>query len=101
VAEKRYRTPSPQQVAVLKGLLGRDCSHGYDLMKLSGLGPGTLYGLLKRLHEEGYLMKRSEVVDGRNRVQYRLNERGLAYAERALFEAEYEAAQRGATLEAP
>lgn len=99
---QRQRLPSKQQLAVLELLLGASAPHGYDIMKATGLGPGTLYGLLKRLHDEGYLSRQSEVVEGRNRICYQLSERGLRYAERALIEAEYEEALRaGARLETP
>ncbi len=95
---KRSRVPSPQQVAVLSCLL-KAGAHGYDLMKATGLGPGTLYGLLKKLYDEGFVTRQSSVVEGRNRVAYELTLAGLHYAERKVLEGEYEAALKG--LEAP
>src|SRR5262249_41789718 len=34
--------------------------HGYDLLRQTGLASGTLYPLLMRLHEAGYLRARWE-----------------------------------------
>ncbi len=94
---KRTRVPSQQQVAVLRALL-EGASHGYEMMKGTQVGPGTLYGLLKRLFDEGYVNKSTEVVSGRCRVLYTLTEAGAHYAERALLEDELE---RGVALYAP
>ncbi len=92
MGKRRYRIPSRQQVRVLRALLAcrDDGSHGYDLMKTTALSPATLYGLLKRLHDEGYLSKREQTVGGRCRLSYSLTKAGLRYAERALLEHEYE-----------
>ena len=92
MGKRRYRIPSRQQVRVLRALLAcrDDGSHGYDLMKLTALSPATLYGLLKRLHDEGYLSKCEQTVDGRCRLRYTLTPVGSRYAERALLEQEYE-----------
>ncbi|CAN5823181.1 hypothetical protein BH24DEI2_BH24DEI2_09870 [soil metagenome] len=91
MTKRRYRIPSRQQVRVLQALLRcRDQgSHGYDL-KATALSPATLYGLLKRLHDEGYLSKLEQTVDGRCRLCYTLTRVGLHYAERILLEDEYE-----------
>jgi DNA-binding PadR family transcriptional regulator len=65
--------------------------HGYaiigEVADLSGgrltLRPGTLYGALDRLAEEGLLESdREEVVDGRMRRYYRLTDAGAALLER-------------------
>lgn len=61
--------------------------HGYGVMQrvreLSGgrlvLGPGTLYGILTRMHTEGYI--RLESAEGRRKV-YAITEAGT----RALLE---------------
>jgi DNA-binding PadR family transcriptional regulator len=97
---KRTRVPSEQQLLLLETFLRSDGpTHGYDLMKATDLGPGTLYGVLKRYFDDGYLKRSTEIVQGRNRISYELTERGLHYAKRALLEAEYE---RGiATLDSP
>ncbi len=47
MAAKRSRVPSKQQIRVLEVLLDSS-AYGYDMMKALGIGPGTLYGLLKR-----------------------------------------------------
>lgn len=76
--------------------------HGYGIIsevkKISDgrvkLGPGTLYGTLDRLKDEGLIEESgTEEVDGRLRRYYRITEDGLA-AVRS------EAADRAATLRA-
>ena len=100
--KKRYRIPSSQQLELLQNLLdGGVSSYGYTLMKVTGLRQATLYGLLKRLYENGYLLKESVVVAGRCRIHYGLTNSGRHYAERALLEAEYEQAVSGPNLETP
>jgi DNA-binding PadR family transcriptional regulator len=90
---KRTRVPSEQQLLLLETFLkSAGPTHGYDLMKATDLGPGTLYGVLKRYFDDGYLKRTTEIVQGRNRISYELTERGLHYAKRALLEAEYERA---------
>ncbi len=86
----RYRIPSPQTVRVLACLLGQMEAYGYELMKLTGLGPGTLYGLLKRLSDDGHVQRASYLVAGRERIAYQLTVRGKQFAERALLEHEVE-----------
>jgi DNA-binding PadR family transcriptional regulator len=61
--------------------------HGYDLLRQTGLASGTLYPLLMRLHEAGYLRARWEepVMPARApRHSYRLTASGAAFA-RALL----------------
>jgi DNA-binding PadR family transcriptional regulator len=84
---------------VLKAFLAdlENSRYGYDIMKSTTLGPGTLYGVLKRLFDEGYLSKSAELVNGRCRVSYQLTETGIHYAERSLIEDEYEEAVRNPT----
>jgi len=76
--------------------------HGYGIIsevkRLSGgrvtLGPGTLYGTLDRLSDQGLVQPSgTEVVDGRLRRYYRITEGGLS-AVRS------EADERAATLRA-
>lgn len=89
--QKRTRVPSEQQLLLLETFLkSAGPTHGYDLMKATDLGPGTLYGVLKRYFDDGYLERTTEIVQGRNRISYTLTERGVHYAKRALLEAEYE-----------
>lgn len=66
-----------------------DWRHGYELSKLTGLSSGTLYPLLIRLEQRGFL--KSRWVDperpGRPpRHAYRLSVDGLTFA-RGLVEA--------------
>ncbi len=90
-SSRRARIASPQQLRLLQALhLAADYVHGYELMKATDLGPGTLYGLLRRLFEDGYLERTSAVVSGRCRIGYRLNRSGTHYAERIFIEMEYE-----------
>ncbi|GAA2588809.1 hypothetical protein GCM10010399_18560 [Dactylosporangium fulvum] len=65
--------------------LARAPMHGYGLItevaELSGgrleLRPGTLYGALDRLSDDGLVaVDREEIVDGRARKYYRLTEQG-------------------------
>ena len=44
--------------------------HGYDL------SPGTLYPILRQLHEAGYLSCKEEVVGGKRRKNFRITARG-------------------------
>jgi len=89
MAAKRSRIPSKQQIRVLTMLL-ESKAYGYDMMKALGIGPGTLYGLLKRLHDGSYVTKDAEIVEGRCRISYTLTPAGRHYAERALIEHELE-----------
>ena len=86
---------------ILAALADQDL-HGYGIIGevkvLSGgktiLGPGTLYGTLDRLTEQGLIQPTgTEVVDGRLRRYYGITETGLA-AVRS------EAEDRAATLKA-
>jgi PadR family transcriptional regulator PadR len=57
--------------------------HGVSLTKETGLGPGTLYPLLSRLHEQGYLEAKWEPSEHRGRPPrhaYRLTSKGLSLA---------------------
>jgi PadR family transcriptional regulator, regulatory protein PadR len=79
------RRPSPQTIAVLLALAeGRDdWSYGYDLCRSLGLKAGTVYPILIRLAERGYVDTawEREVPSGRPpRHLYRLSSKG---AERA------------------
>jgi DNA-binding PadR family transcriptional regulator len=51
--------------------------HGYDV------GPGTLYPMLHRLDEAGYLSVHTEVVAGKQRKYYRATAQGEAALEQA------------------
>lgn len=80
---------SSQAVAVLQALKGngRTWSYGYDLSKVTGLKSGTLYPILMRLHDEGWLENNWEQSAGPGRPPrhlYRLTAVGSAAASRAL-----------------
>jgi DNA-binding PadR family transcriptional regulator len=65
----------------------KDWRYGYDLMKVADLSSGTLYPLLARLNEDGWLESRWEEsgLPGRPRRQmYRLTVSGRAQARQAL-----------------
>jgi PadR family transcriptional regulator, regulatory protein PadR len=65
-------------------LLNRRPMHGYDLVQAireaSGMtldfGEGCIYPVLHRLEEQKILSSRRELVGGRNRIVYRLTNRG-------------------------
>lgn len=81
---KRVRRPSPQTVAVLLAIADepdRWC-HGYDLCRRLGLKAGTVYPILIRLAERGYVETswEQDVPPGRPpRHLYRLSAAGVEY----------------------
>jgi len=88
----RVRRPSPQTVAVLDALAAKptDWSHGYDLCRALGLKAGTVYPILIRLAERGYVETawEQEVPQGRPpRHLYRLSAAGAEHV-RELHSAE-------------
>lgn len=94
----RVRRPSPQTVAILDALAekGSNWSHGYDLCRLLGLKAGTVYPILIRLADRGYLETawEQEVPHGRPpRHLYRLSAAGAEQV-RELRAAEVERASR-------
>ena len=77
----RVRRPSRQTVAVLDALAAKasDWSHGYDLCRALGLKAGTVYPILIRLAERGYVETawEQDVPQGRPaRHLYRLSATG-------------------------
>ena len=80
----RARRPSPQTVAVLDALAAKasDWSHGYDLCRALGLKAGTVYPILIRLADRGYVETawEQEVPQGRPpRHLYRLSAAGAEH----------------------
>ena len=80
-----------QTLAVLSAMLRDEDAdwYGLDLSKRSGLKPGTIYPILDRLLNAGWLDRRWEdidpVIEGRPRRRlYRLNAVGAPAARRAL-----------------
>lgn len=93
-------TPKPLQepTFLILTALAREPMHGYgvisDVAALSGgrlaLRPGTLYGALDRLTDEGLVKPdREEIVEGRLRRYYRLTDAG-----RSVLAAETERLRR-------
>ncbi len=85
----RQRSPSRQTRAVLERLMDDRARwrHGYELSRLTGIASGTLYPLLMRLADRGYLESRWEdgAVGGRPpRHLYRLSATGQQYAGQAV-----------------
>lgn len=81
----RKKNTSPQTAAVLAAFRAEPSAwrHGYDLCKSTGLPSGTLYPLLIRLHEQGFLAAewRPAATSGRPpRHAYRLTPAGMALA---------------------
>lgn len=80
------RRPSAQTVRLLAALASaRDTwRHGYDLGREVGIGAGSLYPILFRLHERGYLESRWEAPAPQGRParhEYRLTAAGAALAQ--------------------
>ena len=83
----RVTTPLQEPTVLILTALAEEPRHGYgviqEVAQLSGgrvtLRPGTLYGALDRLVEQGLVVAdREEVVDGRLRRYYRLSDDGAA-----------------------
>ena len=81
----RTRRPSAATLKILKCLVGAtDGLHGYALMKGTGLASGSLYPILGRLAERGWLDKAWETgddVSGPPRRIYKLTDLGRAQLE--------------------
>jgi len=85
----RIPNASPQTLAVLGVLLARprDWLHGLAIARATGLQSGTLYPLVMRLADHGYLEARWKASDlpGRPpRHEYRLTAAGRALAVQRL-----------------
>ena len=83
------RSPSPRARAVLAFLseAGREWTHGYDLVRTTGVKSGTLYPLLIRLEAQGYLEAQWQppAAPGRPpRHAYRLTAEGARFARNIL-----------------
>lgn len=88
-AADRFLPLTPQVFHVLLSLADRD-RHGYGIMKeveertdgRTQLGPGTLYGSIKRLRRDGLIeeVETSSRFSERERRVYRLTELGRAVA---------------------
>lgn len=83
-AMQRIRRSSGQTLNLLRALMDepRKWHHGYELSKSTGLLSGTLYPILMRLSDRGFLdHKWMESPDGvPPRHAYRLTAKGIAHA---------------------
>src|SRR5256714_15403830 len=78
---------SSQTIAILNTLQkgGRGWTHGYELSKITGLKSGTLYPILLRLHDEGWLEAKWEPSQEQGRPPrhlYRITAAGSAEAKK-------------------
>ena len=81
----RIRRSSGQTLSLLQGLLDRPRKwrHGYDLSTETGLPSGTLYPILVRLEERGFLESKWEPSPEAGRPPrhlYRLTPKGTVHA---------------------
>lgn len=86
---KRERRSSAQTLSIFEALLAqpRAWRHGYDLSTETELKSGTLYPVLMRLYERGFLESKweeSELPGRPPRRMYRLTTKGVAYAKSEL-----------------
>lgn len=85
----RDRKCSDQTLALLAVLTGqpRVWRHGYDLSGETGLKSGTLYPILMRLCDRGFLDSKwvaHEIAGRPPRHMYRLTAQGIAFAREQL-----------------
>lgn len=86
---RRERRSSSQTLSIFEALLARPRAwrHGYDLSLETELKSGTLYPVLMRLHDRGFLESKWEdsKLPGRPpRRMYRLTAAGIAHAKSEL-----------------
>lgn len=85
---RKVRAPSKATKLALIALLNaRESLHGYEIMQLTGIKPGTLYPMLARLEDQAMLDSQWQEasVEGRPpRHIYSLTEAGRVLA-RSLF----------------
>ncbi|HEX5459262.1 MAG TPA: PadR family transcriptional regulator [Steroidobacteraceae bacterium] len=89
-----HRKSSAQSDAVVAALLAqpRAWQHGYALAKATGLRSGTLYPILGRLEDRGYLESKwlEPAQEGRPpRHVYRLTPAGVAFGREADSRRQY------------
>ncbi|PHR18677.1 MAG: PadR family transcriptional regulator [Sphingopyxis sp.] len=85
---RKTRAPSKATKQALIALFNApDRLHGYEIMQLTGIKPGTLYPMLARLEDQGMLVShwQETTVGGRPpRHLYGLTEAGRAVAKSLL-----------------
>ena len=87
--QRLTRTTTRALLAILEA--PQSWRYGYDLMKVADLSSGTLYPLLARLTDDGWLESRweeSEVQGKPPRQMYRLTVSGRSQARHALERAQ-------------
>lgn len=91
------RKPSPQTTRVLAEFVENpnSCLYGYELLKRTGLRPGTLYTIINRLEDQNVLTSEWAGVDldgdtSRPHRTYKLTEEGKAFASN-LIASQYKA----------
>src|ERR1700677_1363919 len=87
------RRPSTETRCVLMVLLDapREETYGFELTRAAGLPSGTVYPILRRLEDRGWIASRWEVIDEahegrRRRRYYRLTDEGRARSQDVLAE---------------
>jgi PadR family transcriptional regulator PadR len=88
-----------QTIAVLNALQkkSKGWAHGYELSKITGLKSGTLYPILLRLHDEGWLEAKWEVSSEQGRPPrhlYRITVAGSVEARKTIQSATKRRTQR-------
>ena len=93
----RNRAPSKSTCLVLSELC-QQSQYGYALMTLTGLKSGTLYPILMRLKDRGFLTSNWEepqMLGRPPRQSYQLTPKGRAYANEVLTSDSYSKNFRG------
>ena len=96
----RKRTPSPSTCLILTYLQSQPY-YGYALMKSTGLKSGTLYPILMRLTDRGFLAatwEEPKTIGRPPRQSYQLTPQGRAYAIEVLGSNIIKSTFRGVTL---
>ena len=87
---RKQRAPSKATKQALIALLSAPQSlHGYEIMQVTGIKPGTLYPMLARLEDQGVLTSQWQEtsIEGRPpRHMYSLTETGRILAKSLLSE---------------
>ena len=100
---QRKRRPSEQTICVLFALAGKSAGwqHGYDLCQQTGLKAGTVYPILMRLADRGWLETSWETTAAAGRPPrhlYRVTQVGLESAKQIKTEMPRELRARAAQL---
>lgn len=91
------RMPSGKELAVLELLVGKQEMYGLEMVHASNkLGRGTIYVVLKRMEDKGFITSRQDKVEGASGIPKRIY-KVTGYGQRAwnmwrAAQAAYEAA---------